>query len=152
MNLLIKYYNEAKRAIYLSNEENETTRSKREEITRFFNPEDRLLSMKSMGVKSKSRGSGRCCICFDPFPIQNLSIVVFFCCHAYHTNCLTDSIQSFGSKKKQVKKTKSKGDEVSYYEYDNGDADEDDEEEEEGGDAPTGSQMRCILCTTAAVS
>lgn len=152
VNLLIKYYNEAKRAIYLSNEENEAARSKRDE-TRFF-VEDRLLSMKSMGAKSKTRGGGRCCICFDLFPIQNLSIIVFFCCHAYHTNCLTDSIHSASSKKKQIKKTNSKGhdnNEVSYYyEYDNGNIDEDDEEEEEAADAPTGPQMRCILCTTAA--
>lgn len=144
MNLLLKYYKEARRAIYLSNEENET-RGKRDE-TGPSQLGDRVPSMKSMEVvKSKTRGGGRCCMCFDPFPIQNISVIVFFCCHAYHTTCLMDSINSVSSKK-EVKKSTPKH-EVSYYEYENGDADEDEEEEE---DTPSGPQMRCILCTTAA--
>lgn len=140
VNLLIKYYKEARRAIYLSNEENEP-RAKRDQ-SRVLQPVvDRALSMKSMEVKSKTRGGGRCCICFDPFTIQDVRIIVFFCCHGYHATCLMEST-SIVTEKKKDKPTAQK--EVSYYESDN--EEEDDEEENSPGDP----QQRCVLCTTAA--
>ena len=29
-------------------------------------------------------------MCFDPFSIQSVSVIVFYCCHACHTTCLAD--------------------------------------------------------------
>nr|GMD71306.1 vacuolar protein sorting-associated protein 41 homolog [Ipomoea batatas] len=141
VNLLIKYYKEAKRGIHLSDEVDEA-RSKRGE-QRASNLVDRSLSIKSMEVKSKTRGGGRCCICFDPFSIQSVSIIAFFCCHAYHLTCLMESTNSVSSKKGAAVPSQGAS---SYYEYDNGEADEDEDEDTSSG-AP---QMRCILCTTAA--
>lgn len=142
VNLLIKYYKEARRAIYLSNEEDEP-HNKRDE-SRISQSADRSLSTKATEVKSKSRGGTRCCMCFDPFSIQDVSICVFFCCHAYHETCLMDSIVSISSKKKRAAP---KRDELSYYEYDNGD---DEDGDDEDGDGDDDARIRCILCTTAA--
>lgn len=141
VNLLIKYYKEAKRAIHLSDEVDEA-RSKRGE-QRASNLLDRTLSTKSMEVKSKTRGGGRCCICFDPFSIQSVSIIAFFCCHAYHLTCLMESTTSVSTKKGAGAPSQGTS---SYYEYDNGEVDDDEDEEASSG-AP---QMRCIMCTTAA--
>lgn len=141
VNLLIKYYKEAKRGIHLSDEVDEA-RSKRGE-QRASNLVDRSLSIKSMEVKSKTRGGGRCCICFDPFSMQSVSIIAFFCCHAYHLTCLMESTNSVSSKKGAAAPSQGAS---SYYEYDNGEVDEDEDEDTSSG-AP---QMRCILCTTAA--
>ncbi|KAL8525316.1 hypothetical protein ACS0TY_014805 [Phlomoides rotata] len=141
VNLLIKYYKEARRAIYLSNEEDEP-HNKRDE-NRISQSAERSLSMKATEVKSKSRAGTRCCMCFDPFSIQDVSICVFFCCHAYHETCLMDSIVSISSKKKRAAPKQ----ELSYYyQYDNGD--DDDEDDDEDGDED--ARIRCILCTTAA--
>ncbi|KAK8598652.1 hypothetical protein V6N13_094616 [Hibiscus sabdariffa] len=129
VNLLVKYYNEAKRVVCLSNEEDDA-RSKRDSSG------TTTPSMRNMDVKSKTRGGGRCCMCFDPFFIQNVSVVVFFCCHAYHTTCLMDSTDTNKSSKKETGAA-SEG----LYEYE-----EDDGDGSEGGDP----RMRCILCTTAA--
>ena len=95
-------------------------------------------------MKSKTRGGGRCCICFDPFSIQNVSVIVFFCCHAYHTTCLMDSSYTSSSKKE----TGATSRDTETYDLYNGyvDDDGDDEEETDAGDP----RMRCILCTTAA--
>lgn len=139
VNLLVKYYKEAKHGVYLSNEEDEA-RAKRND-SRASQAIERALSMRAMEVKSKTRGGARCCMCFDPFSIQSVSVIVFFCCHAYHMNCLMDSTFTSGSKGEEMR------DPVAEYEYDNGDLDEEDEDE----DAPTGApRLRCILCTTAA--
>ncbi|KAK8598630.1 hypothetical protein V6N13_094594 [Hibiscus sabdariffa] len=129
VNLLVKYYNEAKRAVCLSNEEDDA-RSKRDSSG------TTTPSVRNMDVKSKTRGGGRCCMCFDPFSIQNVSVVVFFCCHAYHTTCLMDSTDTNTSSKKDTRAA-SEG----LYEYE-----EDDDNGSEGGDP----RMQCILCTTAA--
>ncbi|KAL0460605.1 UNVERIFIED_CONTAM: Vacuolar protein sorting-associated protein 41 [Sesamum latifolium] len=83
-----------------------------------------------MEVKSKVRGGTRCCMCFDPFAIHDVSIYVFFCCHAYHETCLMDSIDSIISKKKPAAPTHTQ-DDLSYYQYDNGD---DEDEDEDGND------------------
>lgn len=134
VNLLVKYYKEAKRGICLSNEEDET-RVKREDGRTSQNRSiEKLTIIKNVEVKSKTRGGSRCCICFDPFSIQNVSVIVFFCCHAYHMHCLMESTQSV-SDKEQWKQAPDYG-------YDN---------EEDGEDDETStSQVRCILCTTAA--
>ncbi|PSR86535.1 Vacuolar protein sorting-associated protein [Actinidia chinensis var. chinensis] len=142
VNLLIKYYKEATRAIYLSNEEDEA-RAKRDE-NRASQSSERAPITRTMEVKSKTRGGGRCCICFDPFSIQNVSIIAFFCCHAYHTTCLSDSTISVSSSNKGAGATSQETE--SYYAYGNGDVDEEDDDDDTSG----GTRMRCILCTTAA--
>ncbi|XP_024985211.1 vacuolar protein sorting-associated protein 41 homolog isoform X1 [Cynara cardunculus var. scolymus] len=137
VNLLVKYYKEARRAIYLSNEEKET-RSNMDNGS--SNPMDRTPVLKSMEGKSKTQAGGRCCICFDPLSIQGASVIVFFCCHAYHLNCLLDSTNSITTKKGESANS-----------YTNGDYIDDDEDDENDNDTPTGaSRMRCVLCTTAA--
>ncbi|KAA3471716.1 vacuolar protein sorting-associated protein 41-like protein isoform X2 [Gossypium australe] len=136
VDLLVKYYKEARSAVYLSNEEDDT-RSKRDASGASL-PIEKTSSVRNTVIKSKTRGGGRCCLCFDPFSIQNVSVIVFFCCHAYHTTCLTDSTYS-NSNKKGTGLTSQEP-----YGYDN-DGDED-EEYDQAGDP----QMRCILCTTAA--
>ncbi|GMH11106.1 hypothetical protein Nepgr_012947 [Nepenthes gracilis] len=95
INLLIKYYKEARHAIYLSNEEDEA-RSKRDD-KRAVESLGRGPSLRNLELKSKTRGGGRCCMCFDPFSIQNVSVVVFFCCHAYHMTCYIDSSNSLSN-------------------------------------------------------
>ncbi|GFQ01023.1 vacuolar protein sorting-associated protein 41 homolog [Phtheirospermum japonicum] len=142
VNLLIKYYKEARRAIYLSNEE-DASRTKHDK-NRQYQSTERSLSIKNMEVKSKIRGGTRCCMCFDPFSIQDVSIYVFFCCHAYHETCLMDSIDSISSKRKPAAgPTK---EDLSYYEYDNGGGDDDEDDDGDDDDA----RIRCTLCTTAA--
>jgi hypothetical protein len=141
VNLLVKYYKEARHAIYLTNEEDEA-RAKRDENTTTQST-GQTPNMRTVEVKSKTRGGGRCCICFDPFSIQNVAIVAFFCCHAYHETCLSDSTNSVSGKKGASPASR---DTVSYYEYGNGDVDD----EEDDDDSEGGQRMRCILCTTAA--
>ncbi|GMJ10786.1 VACUOLAR PROTEIN SORTING 41, vacuolar protein sorting 41, ZIGZAG SUPPRESSOR 2 [Hibiscus trionum] len=137
VNLLVKYYNEAKRAVCLSNEE-DVARSKRDanRASQTITP-----NVRNMDVKSKTRGDGRCCMCFDPFSIQNVSVVVFFCCHAYHTTCLMDSTETNTISKKETG-TASEG----LYEYEE---EEEEEDADDNGGEATDPQMRCILCTTA---
>ncbi|GMI97211.1 VACUOLAR PROTEIN SORTING 41, vacuolar protein sorting 41, ZIGZAG SUPPRESSOR 2 [Hibiscus trionum] len=139
VNLLVKYYNEAKRAVCLSNEEDDA-RSKRDasRASQTITP-----SVRNMDVKSKTRGGGRCCMCFDPFSIQNVSVVVFFCCHAYHTTCLMDSTDTSTTNTSSKKETGAASEGL--YEYEEED-DDDDDNGSEAGDP----RMRCILCTTAA--
>ncbi|KAK4492678.1 hypothetical protein RD792_003498 [Penstemon davidsonii] len=146
VNLLIKYYKEATRAICLGNEEDEA-RAKRDR-NRNSQLTERSLSIKSMEVKSKIRGGTRCCMCFDPFSIRDVSIYVFFCCHAYHETCLNDSITSVSSKKKPPASTRT---DLSFYEYNNADDDNDDDGSGgDGNDDDYDARKRCILCTTAA--
>ncbi|EHA8589217.1 vacuolar protein sorting-associated protein 41 [Cocos nucifera] len=119
VNLLIKYYKEARRAIYLGSIEEET-RGKRENEASAPTME-RVANARMMVVQSITRGNGRCCLCFDPLSIQNVNVVVFFCCHAYHVPCLQDGSDAVG------------------YVYNN-----DNDHDDDGG-----SRMRCVLCTTA---
>ncbi|XP_055830070.1 vacuolar protein sorting-associated protein 41 homolog [Solanum dulcamara] len=144
MNLLVKYYKEAKRGVCLSDVDDVSSCRGEKSASHLG---ERTMSMKAVEVKSKTRGGGRCCICFDPFSILNVSIIAFFCCHAFHTTCLMESTISIGGNKETgiaAQRT------VSYDEYDNGvndDYEGEDEEEDTSSGAP---QMRCILCTTAA--
>ncbi|XP_044504927.1 vacuolar protein sorting-associated protein 41 homolog [Mangifera indica] len=139
VNLLVKYYNEARRAICLTNEE-DNARSKRDG-NRTSRAIEKASTVKTMEVKSKTRGGARCCMCFDPFSIQNVSVIVFFCCHAYHLDCLMDSMHTASGKRDSGATHREP---FSEYEFDNGVEDED--ENTQSG-AP---RMRCILCTTAA--
>lgn len=137
----MRYYKEARHAVCLGSGEDEV-RPKRDNSGRATTSERRgsgAGSMRRMEVKYKTRGGGRCCMCFDPFSIQNVSVIVFFCCHAYHTTCLMDSMHSISSKS------------VSSHEHSYGEYDDDDDDEEEDDENRSGTpQMRCILCTTAA--
>ncbi|KAE8660371.1 Vacuolar protein sorting-associated protein 41-like protein [Hibiscus syriacus] len=141
VNLLVKYYNEARRAVCLSNEEVNYS-SKREASGASLSIE-KTPSARNMVVKSKTRGGGRCCMCFDPFSIQNVSVVVFFCCHAYHTTCLTDYAYADDSKKRTGTTSQEP---YGYYNDDEGEDEEDDDNDEQAGS----HRMRCILCTTSA--
>lgn len=105
---------------------------------------DKSPSLRTVEVKSKTRGGGRCCICFDPFSIQTVSVIVFFCCHGYHTTCLMDSSYT-SSNKKEVQATTLEAETYDDYNGYDDDASDDDEEAKSGG-----PRMRCILCTTAA--
>lgn len=143
VNLLVKYYKEARHGIYLSNEEDEA-RGKRNE-NKVSQSIQKSLNVRMMEVKSKTRGGTRCCICFNPFSIQNISVIVFFCCHAYHETCLIESTSNLDA----MKGTGETGhDLTSDFDYDNGEI-EDDEDGEDDTDVG-GPRMRCILCTTAA--
>lgn len=141
VNLLVKYYNEARHGIYLSNEEDEL-RGKRNG-NKVSQPIQKSLSVRVMEVKSKTRGGARCCICFNPFSIQNMSVIVFFCCHAYHETCLIESISNLDAKKGTGE---TRHDSASDFDYDNGEIEDDDEDDTD----VDGPRMRCILCTTAA--
>ncbi|CAN6184213.1 unnamed protein product [Urochloa humidicola] len=84
---------------------------------------ERSSSVRALDIKS------RCCLCFDPLPIQDISVIVFYCCHAYHLSCLEGGLDLMRSNSNQ--------------DSDNGSDDED--------GSPSGeSRMRCVLCTTAA--
>lgn len=143
VNLLVKYYKEARRAVCLTNEEDDA-RAKRVG-SRASQATEKVPSVRTMEVKSKTRGGARCCMCFDPFSIQNVSVIVFFCCHAYHMDCLKDSMQTVNGKKGAGATHREP---ISEYEYDNGvEYENDDDDDEAQSGAP---RMRCILCTTAA--
>lgn len=143
INLFNKYYEDARRAIYMSSEEDEV-RSKRNDKTASHIME-RSMNMKTMGIKTKTRAGGRCCVCFDPFSIQNVSkIIAFYCCHAYHMTCLMDSANT-ADEKKTPAATSHKG--AWYYEYDDSVLENVDDNDIATSCSP---QMRCILCTTAA--
>ncbi|KAK9689968.1 hypothetical protein RND81_09G094900 [Saponaria officinalis] len=135
VNLLVKCYKEARHAIYISNEEEES-RNKRDDKRKSESfARAQSLSLKNMDLKSKTRSGGRCCMCFDPFTIQSVSVVVFFCCHSYHMNCYMDSANTFSDDQRDH-------DGSGYDEYD---------DENESDERPSGSpRMRCILCTNAA--
>lgn len=127
VNLLVKYYNEARRAVHLGIEE-EGNRKKEDDTSFGQKVERASSSIKTMELKSKTRGGGRCCLCFDPFYIQNLSVVVFFCCHAYHISCLIGASDSMNE---------------------TSNASDSDDDSENDNTQPSRSRMCCVLCTTA---
>jgi hypothetical protein len=135
---LIKYYKEARRALCLSNEEEaRVKRDGRGDSQAIW----RTVGARAMEVKSKTRGDTRCCMCFDPFSILDVSVVVFFCCHAYHMSCLMDSMHTVSGKKGSGATSR-----MSEYDYDSNDEDDCDE----GNNVSGVIRLRCILCTTAA--
>ncbi|KAF8396489.1 hypothetical protein HHK36_018112 [Tetracentron sinense] len=137
VNLLVKYYKEARHAVYLGSGEDEAQAKRNDSFA--AQAIEKTASMKMAEVKSKTRGGGRCCVCFDPLSIQNVSVIAFFCCHAYHMTCLMDSTNSVSSKS-GVRAT-SREPISDYDNYDDGD----DDDTQSGA-----SRIRCILCTTAA--
>lgn len=143
MNLLVKYYYEARHGIYIGSREDEFNANKHRAR------DDRgQRNGKSTTKNLNSRATGRCCICLDPISIQNVSIVAFFCTHTYHTTCLTDTSSSVT--KNSTQKSNSK---VSRGFGDPDDNTFDDEESDDGSSTDSdGLRMRCILCTTAAKS
>ncbi|KAG6679000.1 hypothetical protein I3842_14G108900 [Carya illinoinensis] len=142
VNLLVKYYKEAIHGIYLSSEEDEARAKRNDSMA--SQAYVRSSNVRTLEVKSKTKGGARCCMCFDPFSIQNVSVIVFFCCHAYHMTCLMDSSYNVSGRK---------GSGATYpepvveYEYETGDVDDGDDDDGSQSDA---HRMRCILCTTAA--
>ncbi|KAF9674481.1 hypothetical protein SADUNF_Sadunf10G0131700 [Salix dunnii] len=117
--LKVKYYIEARRAICLSNEE-EDARATRDG-SRDSQAVGRIASARTMEVKSKTRGDTRCCMCFDPFSIRDVSVVPLFCCHAYHMSCLMDSMHTVSGRK-------GSGATSGMSEYDSSDKDDENEE------------------------
>uniref|UniRef100_A0A2P2MIW4 Vacuolar protein sorting-associated protein 41 homolog n=1 Tax=Rhizophora mucronata TaxID=61149 RepID=A0A2P2MIW4_RHIMU len=138
MNLLVKYFKEARRGICLSNEEDGAQLQRYS--SRDSQASERMPLTKTTEVKSKIRGETRCCMCFDPFSIQNVSVIAFFCCHAYHMDCLVDSMHTFSVQKEAAATFAGQ---LSEYV---------DEEDDDDNDDPHSSvpRLRCILCTTAA--
>lgn len=62
-------------------------------------------------------------------PEQDINVIVFYCCHAYHLSCLEGGLDLMRSNSNQ---------------------DSDNESDDEDGSPSGGSRMRCVLCTTAA--
>ncbi|OEL19378.1 Vacuolar protein sorting-associated protein 41-like protein [Dichanthelium oligosanthes] len=127
VNLLVKYYHEARRGVYMTSMDEEVHGNRvADESSR---ASERSSSVRALDIKSRTRCGARCCLCFDPLPIQDISVIVFYCCHAYHLSCLEGGLDSMKSNSNQ--------------DSDNGSEDED-------GSPSAESRIRCVLCTTAA--
>eukprot|EP00252_Welwitschia_mirabilis_P005003 TRINITY_DN1539_c0_g1_i1.p1 TRINITY_DN1539_c0_g1~~TRINITY_DN1539_c0_g1_i1.p1 ORF type:complete len:997 (-),score=210.12 TRINITY_DN1539_c0_g1_i1:238-3228(-) len=144
VNLLVRYYSEARHGIYIGIREDDSNVKQSDTSSLAIPRNEKELAGKSQKRPSNSRASGRCCICLDPLAIQNVSVVAFFCAHTFHITCLSDTTTSL--KKDSDKENRSIGkDYTSAGMYE----DESDDESNTGTNEPS---MRCILCTTAAVS
>jgi len=127
VNLLVKYYHEARRGVYMASMDEEVHGNRVDDGS--SRASERSSSVRALDIKSRTRCGARCCLCFDPLPIQDISVIVFYCCHAYHLSCLEGGLDLMRSNSNQ--------------DSDNGSDDED--------GSPSGeSRMRCVLCTTAA--
>ncbi|CAL5024780.1 unnamed protein product [Urochloa decumbens] len=127
VNLLVKYYHEARRGVYMASMNEEVHGNRVDDGS--SRASERSSSVRALDIKSRTRCGARCCLCFDPLPIQDISVIVFYCCHAYHLSCLEGGLDLMRSNSNQ--------------DSDNGSDDED--------GSPSGeSRMRCVLCTTAA--
>ncbi|XP_043700552.1 vacuolar protein sorting-associated protein 41 homolog [Telopea speciosissima] len=142
VNLLVKFYKEARHAVFLGSGEEEP-RAKRND-NRAAQATGKVAGIGILELKSKTRGGGRCCVCFDPFSIQNVSVIVFYCCHTYHVTCLMDTTNS-ARHKSGSRATFQESVSSNHYNYDD-DIDDDDVDDTQSG----ASHLRCILCTTAA--
>ncbi|KAK8456416.1 hypothetical protein SEVIR_3G019800v4 [Setaria viridis] len=126
VNLLVKYYHEARRGVYMASMDEEVHGNRVDDGSSRAN--ERSSSVRALDIKSRTRCGARCCLCFDPLPIQDISVILFYCCHAYHLSCLEGGLDLMRSNSNQ--------------DTDNGSDDED--------GSPSGeSRMRCVLCTTA---
>ncbi|XP_062184439.1 vacuolar protein sorting-associated protein 41 homolog isoform X1 [Phragmites australis] len=126
VNLLVKYYHEARRGVYMASMDEEVHGNRVDDGS--LRASERS-SVRALDIKSRTRCGARCCLCFDPLPIQDISAIVFYCCHAYHLSCLEGGLDLMRSNSNQ--------------DSDNGSDDAD--------GSPSGeSRMRCVLCTTAA--
>uniref|UniRef100_A0A0D9XYG1 Vacuolar protein sorting-associated protein 41 homolog n=2 Tax=Leersia perrieri TaxID=77586 RepID=A0A0D9XYG1_9ORYZ len=128
VNLLVKYYHEARRGVYMVSMDEEVTGTRVDEGSSRVN--ERSSSLRALEIKSRTRCGARCCLCFDPLSIQDISVIVFYCCHAYHTSCLEGGLDLMKS---------------------NSSTHNSDEGSDNDDGTPSGeSRMRCVLCTTAA--
>nr|CAB3488657.1 unnamed protein product [Digitaria exilis] len=127
VNLLVKYYHEARRGVYMASMDEEVHGNKVDDGS--SRASERSSTVRSLDIKSRTRCGARCCLCFDPLPIQDISVIVFYCCHAYHLSCLEGGLDLMRSNSNQ---------------------DSDDGSDDEDGSPSGESRMRCVLCTTAA--
>lgn len=150
VNLLVRYYDEARHAIFVGSRDDGLTPGMNGRRGSVDKPMTRQSSLGGKGSRTNlnTGGSGRCCICLDPVALQNVSVIAFFCTHAYHVTCLADS--SDNPQTNNIQKEKG-------YSIPNGvQTPGTTSILENGGDMYTNeyqrSGMRCILCTTAAAS
>eukprot|EP00250_Pteridium_aquilinum_P016332 c23054_g2_i1 orf=454-3357(-) len=144
VNLSVRYLVEARHAIFVGSRDDGLVQStnQRTQLTG-------LSKLPSQGGRTPSTtgGSGKCCICFDPVALQNVSVVAFFCTHVYHVTCLAESSENTQVEIARARKGSSLPNGIrthslrSYHE--NGDVQTHENER---------SGMRCILCTTAAAA
>uniref|UniRef100_M8B150 Vacuolar protein sorting-associated protein 41 homolog n=1 Tax=Aegilops tauschii TaxID=37682 RepID=M8B150_AEGTA len=128
VNLLVKYYHEARRGVCMASMDEEAQGARVNEGS--SRTGDRSSTLRNLEMKSRTRCGARCCLCFDPLSIQDMSFIVFYCCHAYHQSCLEGGLDSMKS---------------------NSNARDSDDGSEDDDGSPSGeSRMRCVLCTTAA--
>ncbi|MCO5579749.1 hypothetical protein L7F22_033609 [Adiantum nelumboides] len=87
VNLSVRYLGEARHAIFVGSRD-EGTNERAQSVG--------LSRLPSQGgtPTAMTGGSGKCCICFDPVALQNVSVVAFFCTHVYHVTCLAESSDS----------------------------------------------------------
>ncbi|KAI5078208.1 hypothetical protein GOP47_0005879 [Adiantum capillus-veneris] len=137
VNLSVRYLFEARQAIFVGSRDEGGTNKRAQSMG--------LSKLPSQGgtTTAMTGGSGKCCICFDPVALQNVSVVAFFCTHVYHVTCLAESSDNsqadvFNAKANSLPN----GVPVRAY--------------QENGDKHTHendrSGLRCILCTTAAAA
>ncbi|CAM6096608.1 unnamed protein product [Calypogeia fissa] len=153
VDLLVRYYDEARHAIRVGGaERGEEAGEVGGEAVKPGSLLGRAGRSIQRGIKtgrisSSVSGSGLCCICLDPVALQNVAVVAFFCSHAYHVTCLNDTS---GIRSKASDKNKKESEKGLAFQIDQGTArlyeQADDDEDEEESDTP---RMRCILCTTA---
>jgi hypothetical protein len=142
VDLLVRYYDEARHAVRVGGSEYDTKKSDEPSL----NGGDSIkVSAASLSRTNKAGGkggrmptnyggSGRCCICFDPVALQNVAVVAFFCTHAYHETCLNDTSGILPSDESGgLRRAGSNMNDIGTYD-----------------DTPDPAPMRCILCTTAA--
>ncbi|MCO5553723.1 hypothetical protein L7F22_007249 [Adiantum nelumboides] len=139
VNLSVRYLGEARHAIFVGSRD-EGTNERAQSVG--------LSRLPSQGgtPTTMTGGSGKCCICFDPVALQNVSVVAFFCTHVYHVTCLAESSDNtqpdvFNEKDNYLP---------------NGIPAQSLRAYQENGDSHTHesdrSNLRCILCTTAAAA
>lgn len=147
MDLLVRYYDEARHAVRVGGSEYDTEKPDEPSANGGDSVKVSAASLsrtnkaggKGGRMPTNYGGSGRCCICFDPVALQNVAVVAFFCTHAYHGTCLNDTSGILPSEESGGGLRRSgshMNDTVTYgSSYD---------------DPPDPAPMRCILCTTAA--
>jgi vacuolar protein sorting-associated protein 41 len=86
------------------------------------------LRVQALDIKSRTRCGARCCLCFDPLPIQDISATVLYCCHAYRLSCLEGGLDLMKSNSNQ---------------------DSNNGSDDDVGSPSAESLVRCVLCTTA---
>ncbi|KAH7276323.1 hypothetical protein KP509_39G002800 [Ceratopteris richardii] len=140
VNLSVRYLLEARHAIFVGSRGGKG--SKRVESK----GQDKLTSLGDR-TNLVSGGSGKCCICFDPVALQNVSVVAFFCAHVYHVTCLAESSDSIHLDSSRGQQNNLLPNGIGAHSF---------EMYQENGDTQTLENdrlsMRCILCTTAAAT